>query len=78
MINRYTVKDGDKWIFAYSPNVFQIGEHVKVTHNTRWDGIQVFQGTVTAQTMTATRNGKILSIFDNKLLEIGTIDITRA
>ena len=78
--NCYVLKSGDGGFstLAYSDKDFEVGERVSLFHHTRFDGDIWEHGFYVAHKRKQTLvDGMIPSLFDNKLLRIGTIDIVR-
>jgi hypothetical protein len=77
-INRYTVENDNDMLFAYSNEQFALGENVKVTFNSRSDGVLSFMGMITSAISVETRGGKLKELYGDKYnLDIGTICIER-
>ena len=76
-MTRYVVKSSDgKTLFAYSEAPYSVGCTVKVVYNTRWDGQQVFIGTVTcAVDGIESKGGKIRDIYGNLFIKPGTVSV---
>lgn len=77
-INMYTVKNGGDFLFAYSKERFAVGERIKVTYRTRFDGVQKLCGIISSAQVVETQGGMLKNIITgNYDQRIGTIHIER-
>jgi len=78
-MNQYVVVGSNGWLFAYSKELFEIGDNVVVDHKTRFDGVKTFCGKVTQYREVDVEGGKVVGVSSDLCFsDIGTVAMRKA